>query len=65
MKRVRLVVVTGLSGSGKTAALKSLEDLGFFCVDNLPAPLLPKFFELSVLAGGELNKVAVGRTVNV
>ena len=60
MKRVRLVVVTGLSGSGKTAALKALEDLGFFCVDNLPAPLLAKFFELSVLAGGELNKVAVG-----
>lgn len=60
MKRVRLVVVTGLSGSGKTAALKALEDLGFFCVDNLPVALLPKFLELSVLARGEIQKVAVG-----
>ena len=60
MKRVRLVVVTGLSGSGKTAGLKALEDLGFYCVDNLPVELLPNFLELSVLAGGELHKVAVG-----
>jgi len=58
--RVRLVVVTGLSGSGKTAALKALEDLSFYCVDNLPAPLLPKFLELSVFAGGEVQKVALG-----
>jgi UPF0042 nucleotide-binding protein len=60
VKRVRLVVVTGLSGSGKTAALKSLEDLGFFCVDNLPVALLPKFLELGVLSGGEIQKVALG-----
>ncbi len=60
MRAVRLVVVTGLSGSGKTAALKSLEDLGFFCVDNLPVTLLPKFLELSILARGEIRKVAVG-----
>jgi UPF0042 nucleotide-binding protein len=60
MKRVRLIVVTGLSGSGKTAALKALEDLGFFCVDNLPVTLLPKFLELGVLAGGEIQKVALG-----
>lgn len=60
MRPVRLVVVTGLSGSGKTAALKALEDLGFFCVDNLPVTLLPKFLELSVLARGEIQKVAVG-----
>lgn len=60
MKRVRLVVVTGLSGSGKTAALKALEDLGFFCVDNLPVELLPKFLELSVLSGGEIHNVALG-----
>ncbi len=60
MKRVRLVVVTGLSGSGKTAALKALEDLGFFCVDNLPVTVLAKFLELSVLAGGEIHKVALG-----
>lgn len=63
MKRVRLVVVTGLSGSGKTAALKALEDLGFFCVDNLPIALLPKLLELGVLAGGEIQKVALGMDV--
>lgn len=60
MSRVRLVVVTGLSGSGKSSALKALEDLGFFCVDNLPVGLLPKFLELSVLAGGDLRRVALG-----
>ncbi|MBE0618288.1 MAG: RNase adapter RapZ [Proteobacteria bacterium] len=60
MNRVRLVVVTGLSGSGKSSVLKALEDLGFYCVDNLPVELLPKFLELSVLAGGELRRVAVG-----
>ncbi|NOY46229.1 MAG: RNase adapter RapZ [Deltaproteobacteria bacterium] len=60
MNRVRLVVVTGLSGSGKSSALRALEDLGFFCVDNLPARLLVRFLELSVLAGGEIHKVAVG-----
>ncbi len=60
MSRIRLVVVTGLSGSGKSSALKALEDLGFFCVDNLPVDILPKFLELSVLVGGELRRVAVG-----
>lgn len=58
--RVRLVVVTGLSGSGKTAALKALEDIGFFCVDNLPAALLPKFVQLSVLSGEMIGKVGIG-----
>jgi UPF0042 nucleotide-binding protein len=58
--RVRLVVVTGLSGSGKTAALKALEDIGFFCVDNLPAALLPKFLQLSVLSGEVVSKVGIG-----
>ena len=57
---VRLIVVTGLSGSGKTAALKALEDLGFFCVDNLPASLLAKFVELSVLGGEVVGKVGIG-----
>lgn len=54
------MVVTGLSGSGKTAALKALEDLGFFCVDNLPAALLPKFVQLCVLSGEMVNKVGIG-----
>jgi UPF0042 nucleotide-binding protein len=54
------VVITGLSGSGKSSALKALEDLGFFCVDNLPVALLPKFLQLSAFAGGEIRRVAVG-----
>ena len=40
---MRLVIVTGMSGAGKTAALKMLEDMGFYCVDNLPIPLVGKF----------------------
>jgi UPF0042 nucleotide-binding protein len=48
----RLVIVTGLSGSGKSLAARCLEDLGFFCVDNLPVLLIPPFYEL-ILGGGE------------
>jgi len=47
MKRRRIVVVTGLSGSGRSAALKAFEDMGFYCVDNLPLSLLPAFAEYS------------------
>lgn len=55
-----LVVVSGMSGSGKSVALNTLEDLGYYCVDNLPAVLLPEFVR-RVLAGGEApGKVAVG-----
>ncbi|UCD88386.1 MAG: RNase adaptor protein RapZ, partial [Desulfobacterales bacterium] len=43
MKRGKIVIITGLSGSGKSTAIKALEDVGFFCVDNLPVALLPKF----------------------
>ena len=46
MKNIRIVIVTGLSGSGKTTVLKVLEDLGFYCVDNLPPILFPRFIEL-------------------
>lgn len=56
---VRFVVVTGLSGAGKTQALRHLEDLGFFCVDNLPPALLPKFAELCSESAGRFAKVAV------
>ena len=48
----RLVVITGASGSGKSLAARCLEDLGFFCVDNLPVLLIPPFYEL-IEAGGE------------
>jgi UPF0042 nucleotide-binding protein len=56
-----LIVVSGMSGSGKSVALKTLEDLGFYCVDNLPADLLPAFVR-SVAAGGDgaPQKLAVG-----
>ena len=43
---MRFVIVTGMSGAGKSTALKMLEDMGYFCVDNLPVPLLPKFAEI-------------------
>ena len=43
---MKVVVVTGVSGAGKSTALRALEDLGFYCADNLPMPLLPKFIEL-------------------
>ena len=43
---MRFVIVTGMSGAGKSTALKMLEDMGYFCVDNLPVPLLPKFAEM-------------------
>ena len=46
MKKPRVVIITGLSGSGKSTALRALEDIGFFCVDNLPVALLPKFLEI-------------------
>jgi len=57
--RIRLVIVTGLSGAGKTQALRALEDMGFFCVDNLPPSLLPKFGQLCVESGGEIRDIAL------
>ncbi len=59
MKNLRVILISGLSGSGKTTAIKALEDIGFFCVDNLPVPLLPKFIELCAQSGGRVSKVAV------
>lgn len=57
---MRFVVVTGMSGAGKSTALKMLEDMGYFCVDNLPVPLIPKFAELLAVPGSEMNKAALG-----
>lgn len=57
---MRFVVVTGMSGGGKQTAMKMLEDIGFYCVDNLPVPLVPTFAELLIQPGSELRKVAVG-----
>ena len=43
---MKLIIITGLSGAGKTQVVKTLEDLGFYCVDNIPAELIPKFAEM-------------------
>jgi UPF0042 nucleotide-binding protein len=55
----RFIVITGLSGSGKSQAIRALEDLGYFCVDNLPTMLIPTLAELSVREGSDLPKVAI------
>ena len=60
MKDLRLVIVTGLSGAGKSQAIKSLEDLGFFCVDNLPPAFITKMAELCAQSGGRISRVALG-----
>ncbi len=60
---MRCIVVTGMSGAGKSTALKMLEDAGYFCVDNLPALLVPKLGELLVVPGTELNKIALGMDI--
>lgn len=57
---MKFVILTGMSGAGKSTALKMMEDIGFYCVDNLPIPLLEKFVELSELQNAELQKVALG-----
>ncbi len=53
-----LVVITGMSGSGKASALKAFEDLGYYCVDNLPVELIPRFAELA-LQSGEIPRTAL------
>src|SRR5215510_8737570 len=55
----RFMVVTGLSGSGKTHAIHALEDLGYFCVDNLPTQLIPTFAELCTRGEACLERVAI------
>lgn len=57
---MRMVIVTGMSGAGKSTALKVLEDTGYFCVDNLPIPLFLKFVEMSAQPDANLDKVALG-----
>ena len=57
---MRLVIVTGMSGAGKTSALKMLEDLGFYCVDNLPIPLMEAFVELVMQKPAAHEEVALG-----
>lgn len=57
---MRFVIVTGMSGAGKSTALKMLEDVGYYCVDNLPFPLVPKLSELTGAPNAEITKIAVG-----
>src|SRR5712691_4320278 len=58
--RIRFVIVTGLSGAGKSYAIKCLEDLGYFCVDNLPTTLIPTFAELCAHSDRAIRKIALG-----
>ena len=57
---MKFVIVTGMSGAGKSTALKMLEDMGFYCVDNLPIPLIGKFAELAGSRRGEKSRAALG-----
>ena len=57
---MKFIIVTGLSGSGKSEAMRSLEDMGFYCVDNLPPTLIPKFAELCYQSNSTIDKVALG-----
>ena len=60
MRNMRFVMVTGMSGAGKSSVLKMLEDMGYFCVDNLPIQLIPKFSQLAVESISTIDKVALG-----
>ncbi len=57
---LHVVIVTGLSGSGKSTAIRVLEDLGFYCIDNLPVVLTPKFIELCQNSEEQISRVALG-----
>ena len=57
---MRFVIVTGMSGAGKRTAMKILEDVGYFCVDNLPIQLMQKFIDLAFNSMGDIDKVALG-----
>ncbi len=59
MKNKKIIIITGLSGSGKSTAIDALEDAGFFCIDNLPVILLPKFLEFRAQTGSEITKLAL------
>jgi RNase adapter protein RapZ len=58
-ENLRFVIITGMSGAGKSQAVHSFEDLGYFCIDNLPPLLIPKFAELAIQSGGKINRIAL------
>ena len=57
---MRLVIVTGMSGAGKSTAMKMMEDMGYFCVDNLPIPLFSKFMDFAKEVHTSINMIALG-----
>lgn len=57
---LRFVIITGLSGAGKSYAIKCMEDMGFFCVDNLPTTLIPTFADLITESSKDIGKIALG-----
>ena len=58
MKKLKIIIITGLSGSGKSTAISAFEDAGFYCVDNMPVALLPKFLELPIQSNSEITGLA-------
>src|SRR5437667_12315102 len=58
-RKHRFIILTGLSGSGKSHAIRALEDLGYFCIDNLPALMIPTMAELATRADAGIEKVAI------
>ena len=57
---MRIVIVTGMSGAGKSTVLKMFEDIGYYCVDNMPVALVEKFVELAVAGNSEFKNIALG-----
>lgn len=65
VKGMRFVIVTGMSGAGRSSAMRILEDDGYFCVDNLPVSLLPTFMQLTEDSSEQIEKVALGLDIRV
>jgi UPF0042 nucleotide-binding protein len=59
VKNITIIIITGLSGSGKSTAMAALEDGGFYCVDNMPVDLLPKFLDLPIERDSEMTGIAL------
>lgn len=60
---MELIIVTGMSGAGKSKALDLIEDIGYYCVDNMPPQLIPKFTEICLESGDKMSKVAIGADI--
>lgn len=56
---MRFIIITGLSGAGKTQVIRAMEDLGYYCIDNMPPALIPKFAEICYSSNGKIDKVAM------